>query len=49
MTPAVPGTVSRRIAATVSGPSHWTTRSRWCSARSHSCPGEFAQNSLRYR
>ena len=41
--------VSSRIAATDAGPSAWITRSRWCSARSHSCSGVFAQNSERYR
>ena len=45
----MPGIVSSRIAATLVGPSAWITRSRWCSARSHSCSGVLAQNSERYR
>ena len=46
-TPAVPGIDSIRIAAIVAGPSASMTRRRWCRARSHSCSGVLAQNSLR--
>ena len=47
MIPAVPGTDSSRIAAIDSGPSAWTVRSRWRSARAPSSSGVLAQNSLR--
>ena len=45
--PAVPGIVSSRIAAIVAGPSAWIDPFRWCSARSDSSSGVFAQNSER--
>nr|KEP24399.1 hypothetical protein DA06_15235 [Georgenia sp. SUBG003] len=45
----MPTTVSIRMAATEPGPSAWTTRSRWWSARSHSSVSVVAQNSDRYR
>ena len=49
MMPAVPGIVSRMIAAIVSAPSITIVRSRCSSARSHSSCSVVAWNSERYR